>query len=131
MAPSEKLKETKFILDLHENIFHEIFKFLNYDTIYFKLRRVCRKLRIYADSFIQLGGVFMFLGQQSSQVLHMYKRKENAFFICISSMKQYPALNAIRNGDAFWGVFNDRVVAGSFMRSDEGLWTKCESDFDI
>ena len=87
MAPSEKLEETKFILDLHENIFHEIFKFLNYDTIYFKLRGVCRKLRIYADSFIQLGGVFMFLGQQSSQLLHMYKRKENAFFICMSSMK--------------------------------------------
>ena len=128
MATSEKLKETKIILDLHENIFHEIFKFLNYDTIYFKLRGVCRKLRIYADSFIQLGGVFMFLGQQSSQLLHMYKRKENAFFICMSSMKPYPASNAIQNGDSFWGVFNDRVVAGRFMRSNEGLWTKCLSE---
>ena len=106
MAPSEKLKETKFILDLHENIFHEIFKFLNYDTIYFKLRAVCRTLRIYADSFIQLGGVFMFLGQQSSQLLHMYKRKQNAFFVAISSIKLYPASNAINTGDAFWEVFN-------------------------
>ena len=70
----------------------------------------------------------MFLGQQSSQLLHMYKRKQNAFFIAISSMKPYPRSNAIENGDAFWGGFNDRVVVGSLMRSKEGLWTKCLSE---
>ena len=128
MAPSKKWKEMKSILDLHENIFHKIFQFLDNDTIYFKLRGVCRTMRIYADSFIQLGGVFMFLGQQSSQLLHMYKRKQNTVFDGIPSMKPYPASNAIKNGDAFWGVFNDRVVVGSMMRSKKGLWTQCLSE---
>lgn len=114
----------KSILDLHENIFHEIFQFLDNHTIYGKLRGVCSALKIYADSFIQLAGVVMFLGYGHSQLLHTYKLRKNIVSISVQSRMPYPAFHTIKNLGSFWGILNGRIVVGNTMRSEEGLWVQ-------
>ena len=129
MSPDIKLRKKhcrKSILDLHETIFHEIFQFLDHHTIFLRLRSVCRTIKTYADNFVQLGGVLMFLGHQSSDLLQVYKLKQNVIFISIQSIKPYPASDEIitYHGDTFGGIFNRKVVAGTFMKSKEGLWAQ-------
>ena len=122
MAPSKKLKEVKSILDLHENIFHEIFRFLDNHTISVKIRGTCRVLKIYADNFIQLRGVFVLNAQGYCQLLHMYKLKQNTIFISIQPRTPYPAFDEMASQDAIWTMFNDKLVALSLMRSKESPW---------
>ena len=125
MAPSKKVRQVKSILDLHENVFHEIFKFLDNYTIYVKMRAVCRVLRIYAESFVQLSGVFVLHGHGYCKLLHMYKLKKNIIFIKIQSRMPYPASHAIICpdwGTNFWAGFDGKVLVWSLIRSNEGLW---------
>lgn len=124
MAPPKKLKEAKSILDLHENIFHEIFRFLDNYTISVNVRGACRVLKIYADNCIQLRGVFVLHAQGYCQLLQMYKLKRNIVFISIRPQMKYPAFNEIASKDAIWTMFNDKLVALSLIRSKEGPRTQ-------
>ena len=124
MAPSKTSKQAITILDLHENIFHEIFRFLDVDTIYVKIRAVCRVLRIYAESFVQLSGVFVLHGHGYCKVLQMYKLKQNIIFISIRSRMPYPPSRATIYPDSFWGRVNEKVLIWSLCRTNKGLWTK-------
>ena len=129
MASSKRVRQAKSILDLHENIFHEILRFLDNYTIYVKIRAVCRVLRIYAESFVQLSGVFVLHGQGYCKLLRMYKLKKNIIFIRIQSQMPYPASHAIICpdwGTTFWGGFDGKVLVWSLIRSNEGLWIQDE-----
>ena len=119
MAPSTKSKQARSILDLHEKIFHEIFRFLDNYTIYVKIRTVCRVLRIYADSFVQLSGVFVLQGEGYCKLLHMYKRKQNSIFFSIQSRMPYPPSHSIINPEFFWGRCNDKVLVWSLIRTQD------------
>ena len=122
MAPSKTSNQDITILDLHENIFHEIFHYMGVDTIYVKIRAVCRVLRIYAESFVQLSGVFVLHGHGYCKLLHMYKLKQSIIFISIQSRMPYPPSHAIIYPDSFWGRVNDKVLV--WTRANKGLWTK-------
>ena len=128
MAPSKTSKQAITILDLHENIFHEIFRFLDNYTIYVKIRGVCRMLKIYADNFIQLRGVFVLHDHEYFQPLQMYKLKQNIVFISIQPRLPYPAFDEIACQDAILTMFNDKFVALKLMRSQEGLWVQDASE---
>ena len=131
MSPDHKLRKKdcrKSILDLHETIFHEIFQFLDHHTIFLRLRSVCRTIKTYADNFVQLGGVFMFLGHQSCDLLQVYRLKHNIIFISIQSIKPYSTSDEIKMYHIFGGIFHGKVVAGTFMKSKEGLWTQEASE---
>ena len=58
-AQHGKLESQTNILDLHEDIFREIFRHLDAGTVYFKIRRLCHKMKVYVDQYIQLAGIFM------------------------------------------------------------------------
>ena len=47
------------LLDLHEIVFFEIFKFLNDIDIYCGCRNVCQVLRRYADTYLPCVGTFL------------------------------------------------------------------------
>ena len=57
MATSTKLRKLEIIiniLNLHDDIFREIFRHLEIETIYFTLREVCRKMKNYVDEYENL-----------------------------------------------------------------------------
>lgn len=129
MPPGSKLQKkngNKSILDLHETIFHEIFQFLDHNTIFLRLRGVCRTIKTYADSFLQLCGVSMILGDQdqSSYLLQVYTLKHNVIAIGIHSIKPYPTSEEDKMINTFRGMFNEKIVSGTFMKSKEGLWVQ-------
>ena len=73
------------LLDLPEDIFYEIFRYLHVKDIYFGVRNVCRSLKHYVDCYIELAGVFMLVGggcsfgeifekRHSSEVLYAFKQ---------------------------------------------------------
>ena len=47
------------ILQLPELVFHEIFKYLDYKTLYFSLRDVCWKMRQHVDCHIDMKGIYI------------------------------------------------------------------------
>ena len=65
MATAAKVRKTRkcqsHLFDLNEDIFRLMFRYLNCTDVYFTIRRVCRKLKQYADNYIQLGGIFMLI----------------------------------------------------------------------
>ena len=127
MYPHNKLQKTDCktsLLNLHETIFHEIFNFLDPHIVFLRLRSVCRTIKTYADSFVQLGGVLMFIGHQSSELLQVYRLKHNVIFVSIQSIKPYSASDETEMGHTFGGIFNGRVVAGTLMKTKEGLWAQ-------
>ena len=76
------------ILGLSENIFRNIFDFLEYNEVYFKLRKVCRQFKIYVDGYSQIYATFMLLegniafpwGSGLAWILCFKQRRGEAFF---------------------------------------------------
>ena len=76
----------KQLIKLPEEIIREIFGYLSFETLYFTLRKVCKKMKCYVDHFTDVGGVFFLEGQkkgwaQKSQVIYIIKAKNGQFRI--------------------------------------------------
>ena len=73
------IKTSISINQLPEQIFHEIFGYLEYYTIIISLREVCTKFRQHVDTFITIFGVFMLTGTNSSpsKVMYVFKTNRN------------------------------------------------------
>ena len=74
------IKTSISINQLPEQIFHEIFKYLKYNTIIISLREVCRKFRQHVDTFINIIGIFMLTGSTGSspsKVMYVFKTYKN------------------------------------------------------
>ena len=52
------------VLDLPEQIFRDIFQYLDFDTIFITIRKVCQKLKRYVDDYKKVVGVFMLMAQK-------------------------------------------------------------------
>ena len=77
MAEADKDQICKTtILQLPELVFHEIFKYLDYKTLYFSLRDVCWKMRQHVDCHFDMKGIFMTTGenQSPSKIIFVYKK---------------------------------------------------------
>ena len=69
--------ETKVhLVGLPEDVIREIFRHLNDNEVYFKLRRVCHKLMDYVDAYVQLGGTFMLAGEPDTptKIINVFKQ---------------------------------------------------------
>ena len=64
------------LVQLPELVFHEIFKHFEYKTLIFTIRVLCKKIRQYIDSYIEIKGIFMLTGenQSPSKIIHIFKR---------------------------------------------------------
>ena len=68
------------INQLPEQIFHEIFKYLKYNTIITSLREVSTIFRQHVDTFISIIGIFMLTGltgSSPSKVMYVFKTHKN------------------------------------------------------
>ena len=98
-------KETNLtLLDLHEDIFRIIFRYLDDAEVYFTVRVLCQKLKNYVDAYIQLGGIFMLAGEPNkmehvsiknptfcTKLLHVFKQNGKVSSIgCSTTMSAIP-----------------------------------------
>ena len=51
----EAPEQTTELLDLPEEVIRAIFKYLEDETLYVKVRRTCQKLNTYVENFVELG----------------------------------------------------------------------------
>ena len=87
ISDSKKLKKELNLIDLCEDVLHEIFRYFDYHYTYLNLRNVCNRLRCCVDRFMQLGGIFMLiersnpfeevLKRRSSELIYAYKQNGN------------------------------------------------------
>ena len=68
---SSKEKQQTCLLDLNENIFHEIFQYLPYDDLYLSVRAASKILSSLVESYTQLNSSFIYL---STDKWYYYKR---------------------------------------------------------
>ena len=74
------------LMRLPEETIREIFRYLSFETLYFYLRNVCKKMKCYVDNFIDLGGIFFLEGYrrgriQHSEVIYIIQTKNKQFKI--------------------------------------------------
>ena len=51
---SSQMENRPHLLDLNEDIFREIFRYLDDDEVYFTIRNVCQQLKYYVDMYLEL-----------------------------------------------------------------------------
>ena len=116
---SSKERQQTCLLDLNENIFHEIFQYLSYDDLYLYVRNASKILRSLVEGYIQLNRSFVFL---SANKWHCHKR-------CLSLLQRngkivslIPGLRhtipipssafPIRNSYTFCEAINGKLIFG-------------------
>ena len=64
------------IIQLPEQIFREIFKYLDNETIITSLRNVCLKIREYVGRYIDIRGIFMLTGSRddSARIIYIFQK---------------------------------------------------------
>ena len=56
------------IIRLPEEILREIFDYLSFETLYFALRKVCKKIQTYVDRYVDFAGTsFLFVCKEGSE----------------------------------------------------------------
>ena len=73
----KKWKTSINIVQLPEQIFREIFDYLGVKTIFMVVRNVCKKFREYADSYIDVTGIFMMTGdgRDRAEIIYIFNRR--------------------------------------------------------
>ena len=80
------------LMDMHEDIFREIFQFLEDEFVYFTLRIVSRKIKYCVDAYLQLGGIFMAIAGRDNltEILYVLKKNDRVRTICSKFIDPYP-----------------------------------------
>ena len=78
--------------DINEDIFREIFSYLKDEFVYFSLRVVNKKLKLFVDAYIQLDGIFLTNGGRDSvtEVMYVLKRNDHVRTIVPKIVESYP-----------------------------------------
>ena len=125
-------------LDLFEDVFYEVFRFLRADDLYFSVRNVCTKLRYFVDSYVNLGGVFMLVGggcrfgevserRHSSEILYIFKQNGKVVSLCSKTAPALPQplssyvidelqIHTCMEISFFGAVINGRIIAGHYCK---------------
>jgi hypothetical protein len=112
----------KSIVDLPEQLFREIFKYLDTETVYFAMRNVSQEIKKQVDQYIELRGVFIVTGTFccSTRLIHIFKRYGNELE---SYYKIAPALPFFishswtfpEKKNSFCRILNNRIVQGNYQ----------------
>ena len=88
------------ILDFPEQVFREILKFVDYETIWFTLRRVCCELKKHVEKYLEFGGIFLLTSfdHNPSKIIHIYKpyfKKLETHYELVSNTSLHIRLQAL------------------------------------
>ena len=86
------------ILDLPEQIFRNIFGYINTHELLSVVRRINRDVKQYVDKYLHLQGVFVVIAEQNvngciekiTRLLHIFKREGTKFETNLSISKPFP-----------------------------------------
>ena len=107
------------ILDLPESIFTEIiFPYFEFQHVYFKLRSICRRIKEYVDSYVELGGIYFNPNfDKTSRTYFVFKRQQKVVFVYCKWSKPYsnhfPFWFSKTNFSAFGLNIDNKVVVGT------------------
>ena len=73
------------ILNLNEEIFQRVFKYLNVETLYFTLRDVCSTIKRYVDNYVKVGGAFILSRGPENTTKMLYLATTKNDITCIHS----------------------------------------------
>ena len=117
MATSNKRRNpesTVHILGLHEDIFREIFRHLEIETVYFTLRHVCREIKNYVDEYVTLRGIFMLAANNRNhlptEMLYVLRKSNMATTISSKLVAPFPDPPFVKVTRLFSAVMNGKVV---------------------
>ena len=125
------------LIDLCESIWYDIFKYLQDDEIYFTLRKVCRRIKRYADAYVQIDCLFLIVHgcrpsssrtfssevvteTITSKIVYVFRRFQHP--ISSLSSKFLPPLiyhhrsdtKNLTTTDHFGITLNNRIIVGNF-----------------
>jgi hypothetical protein len=112
---SKVAKRNTEFLDLPEDVFLAIFKYLDYQTIYLTVGYLCQRTKKIVDDHVQVGGLFYITGLKDigSHVLHVLKRHKAIVSILSQSLLQRPCLMINGNENSpgtFEFAFGNKIV---------------------
>lgn len=137
------LKKEIHILDLPEFVINNILKYISKYELYVTIRKVCRKLRMRVDDFLQLMGLFLLTSERGdfdmrlpTQVLYVFEENKSMVSVFLKALPPYPnPTNSYDTDDNFVrhisdiGYFGnilngDRIVVGVYCKE---LWTNSKN----
>ena len=83
------------IIRLPEEIIREIFDYLSFETLYFAVRKVCKKIQTYVDRYIDFAGTsFLFLCKEGSEdkVIEMIQLPKKGSIVLRKPVLSFPCL---------------------------------------
>ena len=85
---------------LPEEIFREIFNYLSFETLYFALRKVCKKIQTYVDIYIKVEGTSVLFGRQEgleNKVVEMIELPKNGPIILRGPVLSFPFVSDLHD----------------------------------
>ena len=136
------------LLDLHQDVLHEIFRYLDRNHLCFSVRHVCKAMKIHVESFMPAIEKFMLVDQSGSNrlfmtilVIYMFKRRYYPPLLYMKVKSVFPLPKPVNNSKEsitcvelignFGGLINERLIAGYFCvekvakpKSLHSLWER-------
>ena len=119
------------LLDLHQDVLHEIFRYLDRNHLCFSVRHVCKAMKIHVESFMPAIEKFMLVDQSGSNrlfmtilVIYMFKRRYYPPLLYMKVKSVFPLPKPVNNSKEsitcvelignFGGLIKERLIAGYF-----------------
>ena len=122
-------------LDLPENVFRKIFRYFEDKTVYITFRNLCKKIKVYVDAYVQLGGIFVIPSRNKVPYLIrpfiFYVLKQRCKVLSVYCKSSYPAYvdlypciptHEIGGPGSFSFVLEDKLIVGNvFVRTSTNI----------
>ena len=129
MKPLKKRQKhdgSKSFVDLPEQLFREILKYLDNETIYFVMRNVSQEWKNSVDQYTELGGVFIITGTSCcfTKLMYIFKRYGKELESYYEIAPDFPFRNSSRYShtwqfpdkkDRCGNILHNRVVVGNYQ----------------
>ena len=119
------------LLDLNQDVLHEIFGYIDRNHLYFCVKNVCQAMKIHVESFMPAKERFMIVDQyHSSQYFiniisaYMFKGRSSPLLLCLRAKPAFPLSKPMNNSKEsvtwvepigyFGGLIQERVIVGYF-----------------
>ena len=136
------------LLDLNQDVLHEIFGYIERNHLYFSVKNVCRAMKLHVESFMPASKKLMLVDEASSNqnfisivIVYMFKGKSHPPLLYQRFKSPLPSPKPVINSKEsvtwvepighFGGVIKERVIAGFFCvekiakpKSLHYLWEK-------
>lgn len=101
------------IMTLPEEVMHEIFDWMSFQTLYFPLRTVCKNIQTYVDNYLEIRGMSFFFACQKGlekEVIEIKELPKKGFIIARTPASTIPWIASVLQNNEFLNVDLDRLL---------------------